>query len=111
MYVKIFYFLLIPNNVVPLVVLIYSELAQFELGDISFKTKMECNFVRNPFATPQHVKVSTSEDVLHCPFSSALSTELPHGYGSLKTVTGKLIYSGFWYKGKHDLYHLNLLQY
>lgn len=86
-----------------------------KLEEIAFRTKMPCYYARNPF-TSQEVKAITSDDVVHhvCqdkrPFSKAVSIrasgqrELPHGYGSLKTVTGKLLYTGDWCRG-NPLWH------
>lgn len=83
-----------------------------ELEDIVFKTKMLCNHARNPF-TSQQLKASSSEDVIQHvsedkrPFSvravnngACSQRQLPHGYGNLKTVTGKVVYSGDWRKGE-----------
>ena len=84
---------------------------QADLEEIVFKSKMVCDHARNPF-TSEELKASSSEDVIHHismekrPFSvreansrACGQRKLPHGYGSLKTVTGKLIYSGYWQKG------------
>ena len=86
---------------------------QADLEEIVFKSEMVCDHARNPF-TSEELKASSSEDVIHHismekrPFSvreakvnsrACGQRKLPHGYGSLKTVTGKLIYSGYWQKG------------
>lgn len=83
-----------------------------DLEEIAFKTKMPCYYARNPY-TNQEVKAITSDDVLHhvCQDERPLSSrtvkvgtsgqrELPHGFGTLKTVTGKLLYKGDWCRGK-----------
>ena len=88
---------------------------QSEVEDISFKTKMVCSHARNPF-TCQQLKASTTEDVVQhiSEDKRPLSTrtvnsaacsqrELPHGLGTLKTVAGKLVYSGDWRKGMTGL--------
>ena len=85
---------------------------QADLEEIVFKNKMLCDHARNPF-TSEQVEASSSEDVIQHiseekgPFSvravnigACSQRKLPHGYGSLKTVTGKVIYSGDWRKGK-----------
>ena len=85
---------------------------QADLEGIVFKSKMLCDHARNPF-TSEQLKASSSEDVIQHtseekgPFSvravnSGVCSQrkLPHGYGSLKTVTGKVIYSGDWRKGE-----------
>ena len=82
-----------------------------DLEEIAFKTKMPCYYARNPY-TNQEVKAITSDDVLHhvCQDERPLSSrtvkvgtsgqrELPHGFGTLKTVTGKLLYKGHWCRG------------
>ena len=79
---------------------------QYDLEEITFKKKMECNYIRNPFSD-LHV-TSTSEDVVHHVFVhdksfvsvSATAKHLPHGSGILKTSSGKVLYSGEWCKGK-----------
>ncbi|XP_074625472.1 uncharacterized protein LOC141883770 isoform X1 [Acropora palmata] len=79
---------------------------QYDLEEITFKKKMECNYIRNPFSD-LHV-TSTSEDVVHHVFVrdkcfvsvGAAAKRLPHGSGILKTSTGKVLYSGEWCKGK-----------
>lgn len=121
----IFFFLYILNNTVPSLACFYPEspqvtesqvnilAVQSAVEGIAFKSKMVCNYVRNPF-TSQQLKASTTKDVvqhisedkrplnIRAVNSVARSQrELPHGYGSLKTVTGKLVYSGDWRKGKN----------
>ena len=79
---------------------------QYDLEEITFKKKMECNYIRNPFSD-LHV-TSTSEDVVHHVFVrdkcfvsvGAAAKRLPHGSGILKTLSGKVLYSGEWCKGK-----------
>lgn len=80
---------------------------QYDLEEIAFNTKMDCGYARNPFSS-QLLKVSSSVDVIHHTSlkvrgNSAVGAGkrvLPNGRGSLKTVTGKLVYSGEWRKGK-----------
>ena len=85
---------------------------QTDLEEIVFKSKMLCDHARNPF-TSEELKASSSEDVIQHiskekgPFSvravnsgACSHRKLPHGFGSLKTATGKVIYSGDWQKGK-----------
>lgn len=84
---------------------------QSKLEAITFKTKMECSYARDPFSS-KHLKPSTSEDLLqhippdrHVSFLEADSCslrELPHGRGILKTATGEFIYSGGWFRGKKE---------
>ena len=84
---------------------------QSKLEAITFKTKMECSYARDPFSS-KHLKPSTSEDLLqhipprrHVSFQVADSCslrELPHGRGILKTVTGEFIYSGDWFRGEKE---------
>ena len=79
---------------------------QYDLEEITFKNKMECKYIRNPFSN-QHVN-STSEDVVHHVFVrdkyfasvGTAAKRLPHGCGILKTSSGKVLYSGEWCKGK-----------
>ncbi|XP_068757006.1 uncharacterized protein [Montipora capricornis] len=79
---------------------------QYNLEDITFKKKMDCSYIRNPFSN-FHVAAS-SEDVVHC---RSVNDEnfvndgkaygrIPNGHGTLKTLDGKLLYSGGWRKGK-----------
>jgi len=88
---------------------------QADLEEIVFKSKTFCDHARNPF-TSEQLKASSSEDVIQHiseekgPFSvravnsgACSQRKLPHGYGSLKTVTGKVVYSGDWRKGENDL--------
>lgn len=86
---------------------------QADLEEIAFKNRMECSYARNPFSSQRHFQVSTSEDVIQHvttvrdknPFCVGTAVrQLPHGHGNLKTVTGKLLYSGKWRKGKHSGY-------
>ena len=82
-----------------------------KLAEIAFKTKMECNYARNPF-TNQNLEPSTSEDVLQhmsadersfsdgADGSACSLRQLPHGCGTLKTATGEFVYSGGWCIGK-----------
>ena len=82
------------------------------LEEIALKTTMLCCYARNPFTSFQ-VKAITSKDALKCicqvngPVTSQAVSEvrgqqkLPHGYGSLKTVTGRLLYRGDWFRGKY----------
>lgn len=82
------------------------------LEEIALKTTMLCHYARNPFTSFQ-VKAMTSKDALKCvcqvngPVTSQAVSEvrgqrkLPHGYGSLKTVTGRLLYRGDWFRGKY----------
>ena len=81
---------------------------QSKLEEIVFKTKMECNYARDPY-TKGNFKASTSEDVLQHtsaikgPFgvgTACSPRKLPHGCGTLETATGEIIYSGDWLKGK-----------
>ena len=85
---------------------------QADLEEIVFKSKMLCVHARNPF-TREQLKASSSEDVIQHiseekrPFRvravnrrACSQRKLPHGYGSLKTLTDKLIYSGYWRKGE-----------
>lgn len=85
---------------------------QADLEEIVFKSKMLCDHARNPF-TSEQLMASSSEDVIQHiseekgPFSvqavnngACSQRKLPHGHGSLKTVTGKVIYSGEWQKGE-----------
>lgn len=85
---------------------------QADLEEIVFKSKMSCDHARNPF-TSEQLKASSSQDVVQHiseekgPFSvrsvnngACSQRKLPHGYGSLKTVTDKVIYSGEWRKGE-----------
>ena len=79
---------------------------QYDLGEITFKNKMKCNSIRNPFSD-LHV-ASNSEDVVHHVFVrdkyfvsvGAAVKRLPHGSGIVKTSSGKVLYSGEWCKGK-----------
>ena len=85
---------------------------QSKLEAITFKTKMECSYARDPFSS-KYLKPSTSEDLLqhipprrHVSFQEADSCslrEFPHGRGILKTATGEFIYSGDWCRGKKKL--------
>lgn len=77
------------------------------LEEIALKTRMLCYYARNPFTSYQ-VKAMTSKDVLQClcqvdgPLSSQVvngQRKLPHGRGSLKAVTGRLLYRGDWCRG------------
>lgn len=81
---------------------------QSKLEEIVFKTKMKCDYARDPF-TKGNFKASTSEDVLQHtsavkgPFgvgTACSPRKLPHGRGNLETATGESIYSGDWLKGK-----------
>lgn len=83
---------------------------QSKLDEITLKTKLECNYVRNPYSG-QHLKPSTSTDVLRHilrkrPFSLGFDgdfasvRELPHGRGTLKTTSDELLYTGDWCKGQ-----------
>jgi len=84
---------------------------QSKLEAITLKTKIECDYARNPF-TNQHLKPSTSEDVIQRmsvdkrPFGTGADggvsspRELPHGRGILESATGEFIYSGDWREGK-----------
>ena len=84
---------------------------QADIEEIVFKSKMSCGHARNPF-TSEELEASSSEDVIqHISEEKGLFSvrsvdsgacsqrKLPHGYGILKTVTGKVIYSGEWQKG------------
>lgn len=81
------------------------------LEEIALKTRMLCYYARNPFTSHQ-VKAMTSKDVLQrlCQVDGPLSSQvvngrargqrkLPHGHGSLKAVTGRLLYRGDWCRG------------
>ena len=70
---------------------------QSELEEITFNNKMECGYSRNPFSTLK-LKASTSTDVIH--HISVQGRHFPHRHGNLKTLKGKLLYSGEWRKGK-----------
>ena len=84
---------------------------QSKLETIAFKTKMECSHAQNPFTNHQP-KPSTTEDVVQHISSDKRSLSVgadsgsrtlrnvPHGRGKLKTVTGEMVYSGEWCKGK-----------
>lgn len=81
------------------------------LDVIAFKKKMECGYARNPFSS-EAIKASSNKDVLQHlnkrPFIQGANRvrELPHGRGTLKSATGKLIYSGDWCRGtKHFFFY------
>ena len=78
---------------------------QYELEEIAFENKLECSYARNPFTSIQY-RASTNKDVLHR--VSGKRAQLPHGRGSLRTVKGKLVYTGQWRKGKHSGSIINL---
>ena len=70
---------------------------QSEVEEITFNNSMECSYARNPF-TALELKASTSKDVIH--HISVKGRQFPHRHGNLKTLKGKLLYSGEWRKGK-----------
>ena len=82
-----------------------SMAVQYELEEIAFENKLECSYARNPFTSIQY-RASTNKDVLHR--VSGKRAQLPHGRGSLRTVKGKLVYTGQWRKGKHSGSIINL---
>ena len=76
-----------------------SMAVQYELEEIAFENRLECSYARNPFTSIEY-RASTNKDVLRR--VSGKRTQLPHGQGSLRTVKGKLVYTGQWRKGKHS---------
>lgn len=76
---------------------------QSKLEQVAFKTEMEGNYYRNPF-TEHGLKPQSSTAVIQSLMEANGSfrssrRELPHGRGTLKTVTGDFIYSGDWRRG------------